>query len=581
MRSFDVAVIGGGIAGLCFARHLLRARPSTTVAIIDRRRLPADPTQRAVGESTSEIAAWYLARRLGLRDLLERDHVIKFGLRFWLRDPADPAAIERRVEFGPMSVPPLMLERGATVTPPLEPHAYQLHRGRLEAALARMLEADGAELLGATEVVGVTVSRTFSEVELRRDGETSSLRCRFIVDASATGELTRTHLGPRARERQLPHELAAAWWWVEARLDPASWADAAVNARCSPELRWRSTHHFVGRHYWSWVIPLSDGSTSVGIVADAASLDVDDPAPLADQLRAVLEREEPQLTAKLADHPNTSSRAIAARPRARCFDAPLQDRWLVTGAALAFMDPLYSPAHDLTALVHELAVPAIVAELDGTPTSEQSRAQINASVARIVDYYATIYLDGWPVLATAKLAAIKITWDQLSYFGWLCPLVMSQRLRDPLTMQRLRPHGERVHLLNERVQALLRRWVRLRPGSDQPSASGREIDLGRLRTVMDRFLALESLAIGDTAITLEQLERHTARAVELLEGLALAILERACVDLGLDLPSGPLDPYCVGLDPERWGADGLFGTRRARDHSAEARADLDYLWGEQ
>src|SRR5205809_1084500 len=46
---------------------------------------------------------------------------------------------------------------------------------------------------------------------------------------------------------------------------------AATSPRWKPktqERRWFSTNHLMGRGYWVWMIPLSSGNTSIGIVTD-------------------------------------------------------------------------------------------------------------------------------------------------------------------------------------------------------------------------------------------------------------------------------------------------------------------------
>ncbi len=45
--------------------------------------------------------------------------------------------------------------------------------------------------------------------------------------------------------------------------------DPAWQARVPIRERWHSTNHLMGRGYWFWLIPLGNGSTSLGIVADA------------------------------------------------------------------------------------------------------------------------------------------------------------------------------------------------------------------------------------------------------------------------------------------------------------------------
>ncbi len=572
MSRFDIAVIGGGFAGLSAALHCLRLRPGTTVVVIDARALPGDVHRRGLGESTSELAAWYLARRLGLRSHLEREQVIKFGLRFWLSRDHDARSIDERIEWGPMSRP-----AGAPRSRelPLEPHAYQLHRGRLEHELAQSVAEAGGELWGEHRLVGLRGAGDGRELDLEGPTGARSLRARWVIDASGDGVPTR--MLEEANERLLDHQLAAAWWWVEGRVDPASWStDPSMHDRSPPDLRVRSTHHFVGDGTWAWLIPLADGSTSVGLVADVKAhpkIEQFGREHLGPHLRAWLDRLEPELASHLRELPRSPIRA--ARPRSRVMLQPLRPGWLVTGSALAFLDPLYSSGHDLTALIHELAIPAIVDDLEGRDIGP-AIGGIGRSFANVVDHFVTTYQQWSTTLADPVVASLKLGWDQMVYFGWLCTLGLAGRLGDAELARASLPLADRVHRLNERVADLLRRWATERRRSSVRSSIDRSfVDQGDVPSIMDGFLALQPIAEGglDRPAILATLHQ----CVDRLEQVALGMLERVCIDRGESFPKEALDPYGIAYDRTRWAAEGLFRPRRARRLAPEVQRDLAVL----
>lgn len=569
--TYDVAIIGGGFAGQCFTRQLLRLRPHSKIAIVERRALPCDARLRGVGESTSELAAWYLRDRLGLVEHLEREHVVKFGLRFWLRHAGASSAIHERLEFGLMR-PAL----GRTDLPlPLEPHTYQLHRGRLEHHLALENLAAGVEMLAEHEFV----AREYDERDGWRvrsrgpDGEERWIAATWLIDASGGPALRDDGLGPRVRPG--PHRIAAAWWWVEARLDPATWtSDASVNARSPVLLRWRSTHHLVGAGYWVWLIALADGSTSVGLVVDPQQ----HPLASAADVASMLERCEPELVAAIGGRIPDSMQFWTAPGRV-CAE-PLGPRRVNTGAALGFLDPLYSAGHDLTAVIHELTIPCVAAALErGGDIESTDRAAINRAFAHIVEHYERLYQGAYTLFGDPDVSAIKFAWDQLNYFSWPCALAISGRLGNRDFLARTRALADRVHILNDRVQTLLRAWARRRVDGERRrgAACGRGVDQGQLVTVMGQFFTLAELARDDD----DELRARLARSIATLEGFALATFERACSDLGIAVPDEPLDPYAIGLDPQRWAADGLFSRRRGRRPDADARQDLERIGGQR
>ena len=81
---YDVAVLGGGLAGLTLALQLKSRGPETSILVVERREGPAAEAAFKVGESTVEVGADYFARVCGMRDHLEREQLPKLGLRFFL-----------------------------------------------------------------------------------------------------------------------------------------------------------------------------------------------------------------------------------------------------------------------------------------------------------------------------------------------------------------------------------------------------------------------------------------------------------------------------------------------------------------
>ncbi len=76
---YDVAVLGGGLAGLTIAIQLKRERPDTRVLVTDKRTEPAPEAAFKVGESSVEIGAYYYREMIGMRDHLERYQQRKLG----------------------------------------------------------------------------------------------------------------------------------------------------------------------------------------------------------------------------------------------------------------------------------------------------------------------------------------------------------------------------------------------------------------------------------------------------------------------------------------------------------------------
>src|SRR5437660_5863593 len=127
---YDVAILGGGLAGLSMAMQLKLTRPDTRVLVTDKRTEPAPEAAFKVGESSVEVGAHYYREVIGMRDHLEQMQLRKLGLRFLL--PAgDNSDITKRVEF---------------CTPAhLAAFTHQIDRGRFENELFRRSLKQGAE----------------------------------------------------------------------------------------------------------------------------------------------------------------------------------------------------------------------------------------------------------------------------------------------------------------------------------------------------------------------------------------------------------------------------------------------------
>ena len=66
---YDVAILGGGQAGLTLALQLKKIRPATRILVIEKQTYPFPEAAHKVGESTVEISGHYL------RDEIGRAHV--------------------------------------------------------------------------------------------------------------------------------------------------------------------------------------------------------------------------------------------------------------------------------------------------------------------------------------------------------------------------------------------------------------------------------------------------------------------------------------------------------------------------
>ena len=166
---YDVAVLGGGLAGLTIAIQLKRERPETRVLVTDKRTEPAPEAAFKVGESSVEIGAYYYREMIGMRDHLEKYQQRKLGLRFFM--PAgDNSDITKRVEF---------------CTPGhLDAFTHQIDRGRFENELFRRARKAGADAFRGWRVQDVSLGADRHTILMSQEDEECIATARWVVDAS-------------------------------------------------------------------------------------------------------------------------------------------------------------------------------------------------------------------------------------------------------------------------------------------------------------------------------------------------------------------------------------------------------------
>ncbi|MFF4214141.1 NAD(P)/FAD-dependent oxidoreductase [Streptomyces sp. NPDC001796] len=402
----DVAVVGGGAAGLTLGLQLCRQRPDTRIVVLERQDHPVPEASHKVGESTVEIAGYYLRQVLGLQPHLQSEQLKKYGLRvFFSKNGNDD--ITRRVELGHSVCPP-----GAVGT-------YQLDRGRLENALGRELAARGVRFLSGAKVEAVDLlpGAEHHLLQVRTaDGAIRRIRARWVVDATGRTSLLKRRLG---LARKVGHRANAVWFRVGCPIDVDRWSDDPEwHGRIEEGRRELSTNHLMGPGYWVWLIRLASGSTSVGIVTDA-DLHRFEQLNRFDRALDWLARHEPQCADVIRQHRDKLQDFRVMKDYAySCEQVFSADRWCLAGEAGVFLDPLYSPGLDLIAISNGLITDLITHALDGDDIAELAAIH-NQVFLLIAEGWLSIYENQYPLMGNARVMLAKVIWDTAVY--WAVP----------------------------------------------------------------------------------------------------------------------------------------------------------------
>lgn len=539
----DVIICGGGLAGLLLARHLRRAQPDLEIALIERTARPLPEAAHKVGESSVELACQYF-ESLGLKEYLLDRHLIKHGLRFFPGGGHLP--LIERAEIGPAQEPIVK--------------SYQLDRGRLENDLRDMNIADGVVLIEGAKVqkIDIEPGETPNRVTFALGETEHTLSCRWAVDATGRSALIRREM---KLTRGSHHDANASWYRVKGKVDITTFVPKSEKAWHEAEWaphRWRSTNHLMGKGYWAWIIPLSSGNTSIGLVVHDAVHGFD-PVRSLERTQAFLREHEPVMAKELEAFEVLDFGCLRGYSHnvARAWSA---DHWALVGEAGAFVDPLYSPGSDFIAFANSFTEEMI--RVDRAKGDLETRArELNVLYRSLVNGNVDLFKNAMEVYGHPSAMLTKVYWDNFSYWSYPCQLFLRQLYRlTGAELERVIPIGLRFVQLSQYVQRLMVAWAELAPETPTP---GFKAMPAFPSVLIDAHLALRDQRTPD-----ETIAYMAGRLVE-AEEIVGEILLRTLDAVGEDKVDALVEKAAIGemlltVPEERLEAVGSVGLARRK-----------------
>ena len=349
-ESVDVLIIGAGPAG-CAAAAILRQEGLSPV-IVEKGTFP----RFVIGESLLP-RCMALLKETGLYDAVAaRDYQVKTGAEFLRGDERCSFDFSDQFSDGP----------GWT---------WQVPRADFDQTLAREVAATGVPVCFDHTVTAVDFEASPRVTVRLPDGRERVVRARYVIDASGYGRVL-----PRLLDLDVPSALPvrhALFTWVRGDL------------REPDDLGGRTWVALHPRGAWIWVIPFSNGHTSVGVVAQPDFFEgwPEDPT---ERFLAIV-RSELNLSRRLAGASLTFEPILN-----RGFSIGVKqlhgDAWCLVGNASEFLDPVFSSGVTLALESAVTAARCVARQLRGETVDWDQ--DYDAHLMHGVEVFRT-YVDAW------------------------------------------------------------------------------------------------------------------------------------------------------------------------------------------
>jgi flavin-dependent dehydrogenase len=254
--------------------------------------------------------------------------------------------------------------------------SYQVERAGFDKLLLDNAAKSGAEVREETAVERIEFDDAGADVHLAAK-DSSPIRARYVVDASGRNTVIGQQRGLKKNYAHL--QKFAIFAHYENVLRPPGEDGCTL------------TRMVRAKDRWFWVIPLSDTKTSIGMVTDTANF------------RKWRLSPEEALESSFREQPHFSEILAGARRVTPVYSTGdysyrntslVGPRWLLTGDAAGFIDPVFSTGVFLAMASGEQAADAIHVVLDTPAKAPKLFASYANRLNRIMDLYLR-FVNSW------------------------------------------------------------------------------------------------------------------------------------------------------------------------------------------
>ncbi len=321
----DVLVIGAGPSGTVAASIIKKA--GFTVKIVEKMKFP----RFVIGESLLPRCMEALEEAGFLEAVKERGFQEKFGAKFVKNGKICDYFFADQFTAG-------------------WSWTWQVPRAEFDKILADCCEQMGIPVCYETTVTGIEFNGSDSVTTVEDvDGNTSQIAARFIVDGSGYGRVI-----PRLFNMDKPSNLPPRKTLFTHVVDTKRTMDDEPN-------RITIIVHQYG--IWIWVIPFSNGNTSVGFVGEPNFFKATEGVTPEAQLRALLAT-EPYLSERMKDVEFLFEPKVL-ESWSTTTSSFYGDGFVLTGNVTEFLDPVFSSGVTLATVSSQTAAKLVIKKLNG------------------------------------------------------------------------------------------------------------------------------------------------------------------------------------------------------------------------
>jgi flavin-dependent dehydrogenase len=254
---------------------------------------------------------------------------------------------------------------------------WQVPRAEFDKTLADECVRMGVSLSYETEVTDIKIFDDHSVITVKdAAGNEETIRAKFIVDGSGYGRVIPKLFGLE-RPSSMPARKAVFCHVTDPKRNEAFEPNRIIVYVHTPST-------------WIWVIPFSNGNTSVGYVGDPSFFE-DHKGSLKEQFMSLLAA-EPEMVKRFGDSTLVWDEPRTLQGWSSTTDTFYGKGFVLTGNVTEFLDPVFSSGVTLASVSSQMAAKLVIRHLQGEQVDWKK--EYMEPMAKGVDVFRT-YVNGW------------------------------------------------------------------------------------------------------------------------------------------------------------------------------------------